>query len=73
MRLPRGGYSEEAVAGVPYVTQQGFWAGHRASGPGFGRILTGRASQSALRPAGGAAFTLSRLESGRNRVRKTDF
>ncbi len=46
--------SEVCTTGVlQYVTQQCFRAGNLASGPDFGRILVGKASTSALRPASG--------------------
>jgi hypothetical protein len=48
--------------GVPYVAQECFRAGHRSSGLDFGRILIWKASNSALRPAGGPILRLSRTE-----------
>ncbi len=50
-----------------YATQLSFRPGNLASGEDFGRIPLGKASNSALRPAGGPNLRLSRLESGRNR------
>jgi hypothetical protein len=38
---------------LPSVTQYCFRAGNRSSEPDFGRILIGKASKSALRPAEG--------------------
>ncbi len=45
--LPKGG----ALSVPPYATQHRFRAANRTSGPYFGRILIGKASKSALRPA----------------------
>ncbi len=61
---------------IVYVTQWCFRAGNRASGPDFARILIGKHSKSALRPAEGqprAILRLSRIGSGQNPARKTGF
>ncbi len=44
---------------LPYVTQFYFRAGNRASGQDFGRILIGKTSNPALRPAEGPILKFS--------------
>ncbi len=49
-----------------------FRAGNWASGPDFGRIVIGKASESALRPAEGPIFKSPQEESGQNPARFPD-
>ncbi len=63
---PLGMATSRVHVALPYAMQYGFRVGNRASGSDFGRILIGKASKSALRPAeGGPIWKPSRLESGR--------